>query len=122
MDREPDAYKRAWRDFRFRKRLFWGLFLGYVPVLALLGMVLGHLGLLGSNANDVMVALGLAWMLAWFVVGIRYPLFRCPRCQKRFIAWHRRNPYFVRFATKCSNCGLGLGETPEPQTQPDGAK
>ena len=47
-----------------RKRLFWGLFLGYVPVLLLLASVLSRLGL---RDDRVLLTIGLGWMLAWFV-------------------------------------------------------
>jgi hypothetical protein len=108
----PDGYKKAWDDFRLRKRLFWALFLGYIPMWSLLALLVHGLGL--PVKNQLMVALGLAWMLAWFVVGIWYPLFRCPRCGERFIPRQRRNPFFATFASKCANCGLGIDESPEP--------
>jgi len=96
---ESDRFAVAWKDFRRRKRLFWWLFLGWIPTGVLVMFVLRRFAL----------RIMLAYMAAVFVVGLWVPLFVCPRCGERFLSWWHRDPFGAMDAKKCANCGLEVG-------------
>ena len=83
----------GFRTIRFRRRLFWGLFLAWMPACELLYPSFGQLVLI-------------AWAIAWALAGTFYQLSRCPRCGQRCFrkAWTVRNP----FDHRCSHCRVSL--------------
>ena len=94
-------YDESWRDLRARIRLFYGVWLGGMPVIMLVVIPLSRVfrnGALWAGGG-----LGILWVAGFSAAGIYRQLFNCPRCGKRFFWgpwWH--NPY----ARKCLNCGL----------------
>ena len=93
------TYEEQWKDYGHRKRLFWLIFLSYVPGVWATG---GALRYLFSSEIPAFVVAGL-WMLALVVSGNYAIACRCPRCGKSFFrgAW-----YYNSFARKCVHCHL----------------
>jgi len=83
----------GFRAIRFRRRVFWGLFLGWIPSFELLYPTFGRL-------------IPIAWFTAFGLAGTIYRLSRCPRCRQRcfFKAWAFRSP----FDHRCSHCRVSL--------------
>jgi len=92
-------YENGWTEYRRRYRLFFAVFLSYVPGVFLVSVPVMWLS--GSETPVYLVA-G-AWMLAAVVTWVRLSTFRCPRCTKWFAAgWYFNNP----LARRCVHCGL----------------
>jgi len=83
----------GFRTIRFRRRLFWGLFLGWIPGGTFLSTTFGPTG-------------PTAWMAAFLLAGMVLNLSRCPRCRQRcFIkGWVSSGP----FDHRCSHCRVSL--------------
>jgi len=98
-------YTAAWRDYRKRRLVFWGVFLSYMPgAMALFfGVGLPLSSLTGIKADYFFYPIAGAWMLAFLITRLRITSFLCPRCGKFFfsILWYRHP-----FASKCVHCGL----------------
>jgi Zn ribbon nucleic-acid-binding protein len=95
--------KSTRREYQKRNLIFWGLFLGYVPGVLLIGIPLGRL----LNFKEATGLIALAWMLSAVIAGIWRVRWKCPRCQKGF---YTRWWYYHTFATKCVNCGFRPAE------------
>ncbi|MEP6671004.1 MAG: hypothetical protein ABJF10_17725 [Chthoniobacter sp.] len=93
------TYEEQWKVYRHRSRLFWLVFLGYVPGVFLLGVPLRYL--FSSNIPVYIVA-GL-WMLAFAISGNYAVAWRCPRCGKPFF---RGSWYTNSWARRCVHCQL----------------
>ena len=104
MDTHPD-YTADWRDYRRRRRIFWILFLGFIPGVFILFMVVVVLLSLVSDIKPEYFFFWIAglWMLMLIIAGFQFWWFYCPRCHKKFFAtfWYR-NP----LTKKCLHCGL----------------
>src|SRR4051794_5533891 len=108
MSFEPE-YSAAWRDLRMRRIILWGVFLGYIPGVTAIFLVIGLplSAITGIKSDYFFYPIALSWMFMFAVAGWRAGTFRCPRCHKWFFAtWWYRNP----FARKCVHCGLPKGE------------
>src|ERR1017187_8399617 len=82
-----------------RRRWFFGVWLGGIPVFVVLSMSL--IALLHSDLPFYFV--GGAYMLAFVIASLRLSFFRCPRCGHPFFTtWWRGNP----LAQKCLHCRL----------------
>lgn len=83
----------GFRAIRFRRRLFWGLFLAWMPACELLYPRFGR-------------QVPIAWSTALALAGAVYHLSRCPRCGQQCFrkAWALRNP----FDHRCSHCRVSL--------------
>jgi hypothetical protein len=95
-----EAYRDGWNDYIRRRNALLIVFLGYLPWGALVMLSMQYLRLPYKFGMPLVVA----WFLAFPVVGIRYQLWRCPRCGKGFAyTWCYNRSYFAR---KCVHCGL----------------
>jgi hypothetical protein len=104
MGAHPD-YSAAWRDYRRRRFISLALALSYLPgaMAIFLAVGLPLTALTGIHPDYFGFAIGVSWMIALVIAGIRLQTFSCPRCRKWFFAtWWYRNP----FARKCVHCGL----------------
>jgi hypothetical protein len=91
-------YEAQWTEYRRRRRVFWLIFVTYIPGVFLIGVPLGNI----FNSETPAVVTALMWMAAFAIAGWRTTYWRCPRCRKRFFAtW-----YVNQFARKCVHCGL----------------
>jgi hypothetical protein len=98
------AYEAEWRDYRKRRRLFWIVWLTYIPGVIAIALPLQYL--FASETPIYFVALG--WMAAFFLSGWRLGSWPCPRCGKWFFAkWWYGN----LFARRCVHCKLPKWET-----------
>ena len=70
----------AWREFCRRKRVFWSLFLLYMPVMVLIAFIVRELNL----DEQWSIAAAVFWLAAWGVAGIWLSRFRCPSCDELF--------------------------------------
>ena len=94
-------HSAAWRDLTKRRRLFWGIFLGYVPGVALLCFVIGR-PLSALTGGEPCLWIAFCWLLAFTIAAIYLQQFRCPRCGSAFFrTWWWHNP----FSRKCLHCG-----------------
>ena len=91
------SYFAAWRDYRRLKNLVWIAAGGF-----LLALVVAFVSrfVVTSEAPAFLVAL--ASMLVAFVAHVRYMMWPCPRCHRRFF----RSWYWSPLADKCLHCGL----------------
>jgi hypothetical protein len=95
-----ERYRVGWSDYVRRRNTLWIVFLGYLPLGALVMLSLKYLRL----PYSIGMTLVIAWFLAFPIVGIRYQLWKCPRCGKGFAyTWWYNKSYFAR---KCVHCGL----------------
>jgi hypothetical protein len=114
----PGPYAAAWRSYRHWSRVFWIVFLFYLPALALLGRALSSRR---EGSGDTIFLAAFVWMITWAAIGYRKSNFSCPRCGELFfqkfdarpwrMSW-QRNP----FARRCMHCGLPkwAGQDTEP--------
>jgi hypothetical protein len=56
-----DLNEDSWNEIRYWRRLFWGGWLLYLPVVGGLGILLTRLGI----TENVVVVMALAWLAAW---------------------------------------------------------
>ncbi len=101
-DSDPHLFEAAWLAYRLRSRLFWLLFLSWVPVGAGTEMLCQAIGWWnhGEDAAGIMFP---AWCLVLAPIAVWKSLWKCPRCSNSFFknsTW--RNP----FATKYMHCSL----------------
>ena len=69
-------YDDAWRDLHFRIRLFWLVFLGYMPGVLLIAFLLHEIF---SGLDDRVIAwAAIPWMAAYGAAAIYRTWFRCP--------------------------------------------
>jgi len=71
-------YDDQWRDLRKRGRLFWFVFLGWVPAELLILNTLDSIS--PGLGNRAFLWVGGLFMVAFFAAGIYRDRFRCPRC------------------------------------------
>ncbi|MGD0625569.1 MAG: hypothetical protein ABSB32_12705 [Thermodesulfobacteriota bacterium] len=92
-------FSLAWKDYKRRRRWFFGAWLGGFVVVASLAALLNRMSL-GDLAFWV---LGPLWLVAFVIAGLRLEFFRCPRCHRHFFCarW-----YYNLFARRCVHCGL----------------
>src|SRR5215471_21199489 len=97
--KETVSYTSKWEEYRKRSRLFWVVFLMYVPGVALISVPLCKA--FNSSTPGFIVA-GI-WMAVGLILHLRTMFWRCPRCDKYFFCnWWYGN----RFARKCVHCKL----------------
>ena len=92
-----DAERDGLRGIRSRRRWVWRVWLGAVPVAALVALIAGE---------RAFNAAAIAIMVAWCIVFLRSGFVRCPRCAAFFNLGRLRsaNP----FRRECGSCGLSL--------------
>ena len=96
----PNDYQDCWQRYKKLRNLFWIVWLGYVPVVGMLSVLV--LWFFGTFVPGFVFA-GL-WMLMFLVVHIRLSGWPCPRCGKPFSKkWWYDKGFFAR---KCVHCGL----------------
>jgi hypothetical protein len=105
MAEDFKPFDKSWKDLRLRRRVFWGLFAGYLPF----GTAIAAAWKSAGYTPDGRLAYTLIpYMLFWAGSGVWMSLFTCPRCEapffrrpgKRLLVYH--NPY----AIACLNCNL----------------
>jgi len=92
---EKRSYSAQWRRLRLWGYAQWFIILAGIPVMFLLSFS-GF-----DRAENIFVV---CWMLSLLIVVMRYTLFRCPRCHKRFFM----PKYFAynTFLKACPHCRL----------------
>jgi predicted RNA-binding Zn-ribbon protein involved in translation (DUF1610 family) len=94
-----ESYPAAWADYRRRRNVVWGAFLGFLPGGPLIGVPLNRL----FESETPVVVIALAAQMAIVVAVGRYGAWRCPKCGERFHLSRRlSNP----LARRCLHCGL----------------
>jgi len=84
-------------EYRKRNLIFWGLLLGYIPAVLIIGIPLGQL----LKFKEIPGLLALIWMLSFAVASGLASDVEVPRCHNRFYyKWWYHNS----FATKCVHC------------------
>ena len=95
--------EKSKQEYYSRNFIFWGMFVGYIPGVALIGSALER----GFGLKGGFGFAALAWMIGWMVVGFWRIYWSCPRCHKRFyFKWWYGNT----FTTKCVHCGFRPSE------------
>jgi hypothetical protein len=99
---EPAPYARAWREYQRRLVFFavtWiGGWAGGFVAMAIARSLTRDRDVV-SHTFSVSAAI---WIVSFFVTGVRFFLWRCPRCHKVFSGYWRT----TYFAEKCAHCGL----------------
>jgi hypothetical protein len=95
-----ENYETEWIEYRRMRNTGLLVWLGGVPLIGALQLgwgMLFHNGYLFS-------VLGSVWFLACIFYGLRYQLWRCPRCNEIYAGkfWYHLGP----FARHCVHCGL----------------
>ena len=104
MSDSPDP----WQEYRKRRNLALLAFLGYTPVVFVFAVV--TIRLFHSETPAYVAAF--SWMALYAVAGIRFQMFRCPSCGRRFfVKWWYHNI----FAGRCVHCGLPKYADPATQ-------
>ena len=70
----------TWDDYRMRRILVWVLFLGYLPVVVLVGSILNAI----TASDRPILIVAMVWMIAFAFAGYRLNRFPCPQCGKPF--------------------------------------
>jgi hypothetical protein len=95
LKENDQAHAAAWRNLRFRNRLFWAALAAVV--------VLVFITLFPKFARYEATVVW-SWVALLVLANWYYSAFRCPRCHKQFF-----KPSFLNyntFAKKCPHCGL----------------
>jgi Zn ribbon nucleic-acid-binding protein len=101
---QTPGYREGWADYVARRNLLIFIFLGYIPWGVLMFLAKEYLGLPSRVAEGLIVA----WFIAFPIAGVRYQLWKCPRCGKGFAyTWWYNKGFFAR---KCAHCGLSKRE------------
>jgi hypothetical protein len=95
-------YAEQWNEYRKRRLMFWSVWLGGTPLIAVVGILLSRL-LPGNLADPMFLAIAGAWMLAFAAAGIRVTYWRCPRCRRYF---SQRGMFVNQLGRRCQHCGL----------------
>jgi hypothetical protein len=103
-EQELQRIRDGWEDYIRRRSWCIFAFLSWIPLGLVVGLRVTYLGL-PDRLSPVFL---FPWMLLFIVVGIRYQLWKCPRCSKGFAykGWYNKS-YFAR---KCVLCDLSKDE------------
>ena len=93
------VYRRQWQEYKRRNRIFWCVFLTYVPGVLLIGYPLSRL----FGSDTVIWVVAISWMVAFLIAQTYLSNWKCPRCGKRFL---QRRWSTNTHARKCLHCGL----------------
>jgi len=107
-----DDRRDPWNEYRRNRRLFLYSWLGFVPGVFVIGLVLTRL--FRSELPSYVVAF--SWLSIGAIAWLRMTVFSCPGCGRPFFytSWHFHNP----FATHCVHCGLRKWSNPAEQNTP----
>lgn len=94
------AYTEGWNEYRRYRRDLLLVFAGWIPFGACVAELSNSL--LHSYTPAFIAAFG--YMLLFVSIGIRYQLFRCPRCGEWFAGTWLYSLSFL--ARRCVHCGL----------------
>jgi Zn ribbon nucleic-acid-binding protein len=101
---QGSSYRDGWADYITRRNMLIFIFLGYLPWGVLIFLAKQYLGLPTRVAEGLIIA----WFIAFPIAGVRYQLWKCPRCRKGFAyTWWYNKSFFAR---KCVHCDLSKGE------------
>jgi len=91
------------REYRKRNLVFFGLFIGYMPGLALIGGGLNRF----FGVQKWLGWVALVWLVTWMIAGAWRMDWNCPRCHKKFYRkWWMGNA----FALRCVHCRFRPGD------------
>jgi len=93
-------YQQAWKEYKWRRNQVWIVFFCILPVAGTVGYITNKFH---YTRSDLAMIAATAMMVLFFVTGLRFNLWRCPRCHKRFYM----KSGLVSFDTnRCCHCGL----------------
>ncbi len=95
-------YAEQWNEYRKRLLMFWSMWLGGIPLVAGVGILLSQV-LPGNLVERIFPAIAGAWMLAFAAAGIRLTYWRCPRCRRFFF---ERGMFVNQLGRRCLHCRL----------------
>ena len=93
------SYEPQWQDYKRRRNLLAFAFIGYVPITG----IFAYLTTQFLHTQAAIPAFAGCWMAFFAFAGIRFQLFRCPRCGKRFFL---KSLYKNPLTSRCLHCGL----------------
>jgi len=93
------VYEQQWQDYKRRRNLLAFAFIAYVPVVG----TFGYLTTRFLHTEVPFYVFASCWMVFFAFSGIRFQLFRCPRCGKRFFL---KSLYRNPLANRCLHCAL----------------
>jgi hypothetical protein len=68
------SYRRQWQEYKRRNRIFWSIFLTYLPGVALIGFLLSRL----FGSDMVFLVLAISWMVAFLIAQTYLSNWKCP--------------------------------------------
>jgi hypothetical protein len=97
---EPTNYEGDWRQYRRMRNAGLLIWLAGIPIIAALQLAWGMV----FHNSYLFTVLGPVWFLLCMVYGLRYQLWRCPRCKSVYAGkpWYHLGP----LARRCVHCGL----------------
>ncbi len=109
--RDPSLHP-GWRDYRFRFRVVFLIWLSYVPGMWLVWQFIQELL---PVATPFIPVIALAWMGALAVACYHLGTFPCPSCREYyFLNGLTHNP----FGRRCRHCGLRKWANPDHEAKP----
>jgi hypothetical protein len=94
------SYEEQWREYRRRRLVGYGLWIGWLPYGGTLIYLQDSVAWIGRNG----VPLAVGYMLAACVAGLWLSFWPCPSCGRPFFLttfW-----FYRHFAKACVHCGL----------------
>ncbi len=103
----PSPKDTAQKELTRRRRIFFGLILGWMPLGALTVFVFRALGI-DPDGGPLLPALAATYLVGLAYASWRYQSFCCPQCDERFFLKSLHGiPFWGNiFARKCVNCGF----------------
>jgi hypothetical protein len=103
-----EKYAASWKNLRFRKGVFYSIFLGLPLCWIILKSFIFWTASPVSNIAAIITSTWIlaAYLLLYIIAAIYLHAFRCPRCHERFFL---STSGIVLFKDTCGSCGLPGG-------------
>jgi predicted RNA-binding Zn-ribbon protein involved in translation (DUF1610 family) len=98
-DQRIQRLARGWADYRRRQWLAAVLFIGFLPLVFLMGLGIERV----TDSDTLVVVPAAALMCATIWAGAHFIFFRCPNCGRRF---HITTALRLTNGRSCPHCGL----------------
>ena len=101
-DPDPHRFEARWQDYRRRSKLFWIIFLSWLPFAVTADIICQTTGWL-NHGKDLGSIIFPVWMMFWVPAHFWKSRWRCPQCSKNFFSngWFRND-----FTGRCMHCSL----------------
>jgi hypothetical protein len=102
MENEKYPYQKEWEEYKKRQKVFWLVFLCFIPFILLFRLI-GNLFQSLTSSGDIGSLGFIVFGIVWTICGIRLQYWKCPQCGKAFhTKWYWNNI----LSSKCLHCKL----------------